>query len=161
MRYFDLKRIPFLLWFPDYFLLLRQSSQVFSVWNYVPNSWKNHVNYQFGGNCPNVRSVHGDGRVGFDDPRDNHVADDLLVYDPKKPSRILQRYDASLGDGAGYSFEVTTDHLQVLQSVCVCVIILFNMKKYIMYIYILEKFQLSGIITKFQLHVPCDDDKLP
>lgn len=102
------------------FFLLRLSSifsnemiqlpyQVFPVRNYVSDSWKNHVDYKSSGDRSDVRSVHGDSCVGPDDPRYHHFADDLLVYNSKKSSGVLQRHDASLGDSAGYGFEVTID----------------------------------------------------
>lgn len=73
------------------------------------NSWKNYVHYKSGGDCSNVRFIHGDSNIGLDDSRDHHTAYDLLVYDSKESSSVLQRHDASLGNCAGYSFEVTID----------------------------------------------------
>jgi len=72
----------------------------------VPDSREDHVDQQSGRNRANVGPIHGDGRVGFDDSRDHHVAADLLVHNAKESSDILQGHDASLGDSAGYSFEV-------------------------------------------------------
>jgi len=78
----------------------------------VPDSREDHVDQQSGGNRANVGPVHGDGRVGFDDSRDHHVTAHLLVHNAKESSDILQGYDASLGDCARYSFEVTVDLLK-------------------------------------------------
>ena len=72
----------------------------------MSDSWKNYVNHKSGGNRSNVGSVYGNRCIRLDDSRNHHATIDLLVYDPKESSSILQRYDASLGDSARNRFEV-------------------------------------------------------
>lgn len=73
------------------------------------DSGKNYVDLQSGSDCPDVRLIHGDCRIGLDDSRYHYVAIDLLVYDAEESSGILQRHDASLGNGLGYGFKVVID----------------------------------------------------
>lgn len=55
----------------------------------MSDSWKNHVDHKSSGNRPDVGSVHGDSCIRLDDPRDHHVAIDLLVYDSKESSGVF------------------------------------------------------------------------
>lgn len=75
----------------------------------MSDSWQDNVDQQFGGDCTDAGSVHGDGYPGSIDSRCDHTAGDILAVDPKEPCRVLQGYDAGSGYGFGNGVEVAID----------------------------------------------------